>query len=598
MHPAKVCLALLGVVLVLVAMPAEAATQQRTALIIGNATYASNPLRNSVNDAMDMAAALKHIGFTVTLLSNATLRTMDEAVRTFSAQLRQGGVGLFYYSGHGLQIAGENYLLPIGARIDREQDVPYEAFPVGRVLGGMEDARNPFNIVILDACRDNPLASSTRSTRKGLAPMQAAQGLLIAYATAPDRVAYEDDGRNGIYTAHLLQHITTPGLSVEHMFKQVRAGVVKVTGGKQVPWESSSLVGDFSFTPSPATPAPATSGAPGALAPTPTLPAGPDPEMTMWSLVERSTHPEDFGTFLKTYPESRFAPIARLKLQQLQRQEAAAQPSAGSPGAPAGQRLGKEAAKTTDSSSSEEITPADRQSIPGKIVAPESVPGPPMGTPSLPVVSAKQRPAPVAPVEKPAGPAAPTAPAPAATPAPPAQQVQVARLEPTPPQGTPPLKREEQIGSFIKYDNGTALDTRTNLMWMTQDFHNIEGRAPKDWDEAMAWAEKMNRQGYGGHSDWRIPTTEEYKKIYDSKKTKQSHAGTRVGYPEAFVDGGGTWFWTFDVINNPMVNSDPSPQRAREAWGVAFNYGREAARAKNHSQDTSVRLVRWQGKRP
>jgi hypothetical protein len=176
--------------------------------------------------------------------------------------------------------------------------------------------------------------------------------------------------------------------------------------------------------------------------------------------------------------------------------------------------------------------------------------------------------------------------------------VQVARLEPTPPQGTPPLKREEQIGSFIKYDNGTALDTRTNLMWMTQDFHNIEGRAPKDWDEAMAWAEKMNRQGYGGHSDWRIPTTEEYKKIYDSKKTKQSHAGTRVGYPEAFVDGGGTWFWTFDVINNPMVNSDPSPQRAREAWGVAFNYGREAARAKNHSQDTSVRLVRWQGKRP
>jgi hypothetical protein len=214
------------------------------------------------------------------------------------------------------------------------------------------------------------------------------------------------------------------------------------------------------------------------------------------------------------------------------------------------------------------------------------------------VESAKQRPALVAPVEKPAVPAAPAIPAPAATPAPTAQQVQVARLEPTPSQGAPPLKPEEHIGFFIKYDNGTALDTRTQLMWMTRDFRNIEGRAPNDWDEAMAWVEKMNQQRYGGYNDWRIPTVAEYKAVYDSKKTKQSHGGKRVGYPDVFVDGGGTWFWSPEVPNNPMINSDPNPQRAREAWGVAFNYGREATRAKNHGQDTSVRLVRWQGKRP
>jgi hypothetical protein len=170
--------------------------------------------------------------------------------------------------------------------------------------------------------------------------------------------------------------------------------------------------------------------------------------------------------------------------------------------------------------------------------------------------------------------------------------MQVARLEPTPPQGVPPLKREEHIGSFIKYDNGTTLDTRTNLMWMTQDFRNIEGRAPKDWDEAMAWAAKMNQQRYGGYGDWRIPTVEEYKTVYDSKKTKQSHTGKRVGYPEVFVDGGGTWFWSPEVPNNPMINSDSNPRNAREAWGVAFNYGREAVRTKLDRQDTSVRLVR------
>ena len=100
---------------------------------------------------------------------------------------------------------------------------------------------------------------------------------------------------------------------------------------------------------------------------------------------------------------------------------------------------------------------------------------------------------------------------------------------------------EEKIGDFLKYANGTALDTRTNLMWMTQDFRNLEGRAPKSWDEAMAWADKMNQQRYGGYSDWRVPTDAEYKALYDPRRSKRSYAKEPVGYPEAFEDGGGEW---------------------------------------------------------
>src|SRR5205807_3999557 len=146
------------------------------------------------------------LGFEVTLVRDADLRTMREAIDAFSQQLRQGGVGLFYFAGHGVQVSGENYMLPLGMHIRREQDVPYEAVPVGHILGGMEDANNLLNIIILDARRDNPFARSWRSIQRGLAPIQAAPGTLIAYATAPGKVANDGSGRNGVYTAHLLRH--------------------------------------------------------------------------------------------------------------------------------------------------------------------------------------------------------------------------------------------------------------------------------------------------------------------------------------------------------------------------------------------------------
>jgi len=223
------------------------ASDRRTALVIGNGAYKSSPLRNPVNDATDIANALRKFGFFVILKTNANQRTMEDSIRDFGKKLRLGGVGLFYFAGHGLQVKGRNYLIPIDTVIETESDVRYEAVDAGRVLGKMEDAGNDLNIVILDACRDNPFARSFRSSGKGLARMDAPKGSLIAYATAPGSVAADGDGRNGIYTKYLLKHISNQNLKVEEVLKQVRIGVINETDEKQIPWESSSLTGDFYF---------------------------------------------------------------------------------------------------------------------------------------------------------------------------------------------------------------------------------------------------------------------------------------------------------------------------------------------------------------
>jgi uncharacterized protein YraI len=232
-------------------------TSRSTALVIGNAAYPVGPLQNTVNDATDMAATLRRLGFDVTLLRDAPLQKMEEAVNAFNLRLRQGGMGLFYFAGHGVQVDGENYLLPLNARIERQQDVRYQALPMGRVVGAMEDAGNGLNIVILDACRNMPFTRSWRSSQVGLAPPSTARGMLIAYATAPGGMAADGADRNGVYTKHLLQAMTLPGLSIEQVFKQVRSGVVTETDGRQTPWESSSLLGEVVFVPSPAPTVPA-----------------------------------------------------------------------------------------------------------------------------------------------------------------------------------------------------------------------------------------------------------------------------------------------------------------------------------------------------
>jgi hypothetical protein len=294
------------------------ASEKKVALIIGNGDYINAPLRNPFNDATDMASTLKQLGFKVTLITNADQRTMERSIRSFGRKLRQGGVGLFYYAGHGLQVKGRNYLIPIDAVIESESDVKYSSVDAGLILGKMEDAGNNLNIIILDACRNNPFARSFRNGEQGLAKMDAPTGSILAYSTAPGSVAADGDGRNGLYTEMLLKHMDQPGVDLPHLFMNVRKSVVSATNQKQVPWESSSLIGDFYFR---------------------QLNSGPkqaeraidiqkrkaikkfDAEEEMWAAVKYSEMISDYKAFLKEYPNSRFRGAANIKIKQLERRE-------------------------------------------------------------------------------------------------------------------------------------------------------------------------------------------------------------------------------------------------------------------------------------
>lgn len=223
------------------------------ALVIGNGSY-RQPLHNALNDAADIAKALRQLDFEVLHREDLTLRQMEDAVRKFGDALIGASVGLFYYAGHGVQVGGINYLLPLRADIQREDELKYQALSADLVLDKMRAADSRTNVVILDACRDNPFQRSRAlAGLGGLAPMSAPHGTVIAYATGPNSVASDGvDGRNGLFTAHLLQIMRRPGVPIEQVFKEVRRRVHKDSGGRQTPWETSSLQGDFYFVPAAA----------------------------------------------------------------------------------------------------------------------------------------------------------------------------------------------------------------------------------------------------------------------------------------------------------------------------------------------------------
>ena len=225
---------------------------KRVALVVGNSKYPTSPLRNPGNDARAIAKSLKDLGFEVTLRENASQRDLAVAIRQFGSSITPGSAALFYFAGHGMQVKGRNYLVPVDADIQVEDEVPYSAIDANLVLDKMEVGKSAVNIVILDACRNNPFSRRFRSAATGLAEMIAPIGTLIAFATAPGSVAQDGAGENGVYTKHLLESIAVPGLPVEQMFKRVRVGVARETNEGQVPWESSSMKGDFAFREAPA----------------------------------------------------------------------------------------------------------------------------------------------------------------------------------------------------------------------------------------------------------------------------------------------------------------------------------------------------------
>ena len=230
----------------------EAMVGPRVALVIGNGRYQhSNVLANPANDAADISTSLRKLGFEVIEGRDLDKRGMEDRVRQFGRKLDGAKLALFFYAGHGLQVGGRNYLIPIDGKLERQGDLSFETIDVSQVLAQMESEQR-VNLVFLDACRDNPLSRSfarslgTRSSAvgQGLASIQSAVGTMIAYATQPDAVALDGTGRNSPFTTALLKHINTRGLEIGSMMRRVRAEVVQVTGGKQVPWDHSSLLGD------------------------------------------------------------------------------------------------------------------------------------------------------------------------------------------------------------------------------------------------------------------------------------------------------------------------------------------------------------------
>ncbi|MFM8331394.1 MAG: caspase domain-containing protein [Candidatus Methylumidiphilus sp.] len=287
----------------------------RLALVIGNKDYASAPLQNPVNDARDIKAALEQVGFRVIYRENATKMKIVEAVREFKSGLGPDSVGVVYFSGHGAQADGENYLIPVGADIRSKAELQEFAYNARMILGEMEDAGNRVDILILDACRNNPF-KGFRGGADGLAMMSGPKGSLIAYATAPGSVAADGasgNSHNGAYTGYLKQYLTQPGLTVEQLFKKVRQNVI-AQNPQQVPWENSSITGEFCF-----------AGCEGGSTQTELPPAAPvanpqQQETAFWNGVRDSDNPVDFEEYLKEYPEGQYVNLARNNIKRLRRQ--------------------------------------------------------------------------------------------------------------------------------------------------------------------------------------------------------------------------------------------------------------------------------------
>lgn len=289
--------------MIVLGLAGQGFAESRIALIIGNGAYSDiGPLENAGNDSELIANTLEDVGFEVILVRDANQRSMKKAIIDFGRRLRSAGpdtAGLFYYAGHGIQARERNYLMPIEARPQDSADLDLMGVEVNWVLAQMESAGNRTNIIVLDACRNNPFAASDRSINRGLARIEPPTGSFVAYATAPGAVAADGDGVNSPFTLALAAAISEPDLAIEQVFKRVRVEVIKSTNGLQTPWDSSSLVDDFYF-----------------ITDTPVPDVDPA-ELSLWQGVSESGDPNRVALFLQVFPNSHFAPKARALLREL-----------------------------------------------------------------------------------------------------------------------------------------------------------------------------------------------------------------------------------------------------------------------------------------
>jgi hypothetical protein len=281
--------------------------ERRLALVIGNANYGRSPLVNPIHDAESVATELRSLGFLVDVSTNVNLRQLTQAIDAFAGHLQTGDLALFYYSGHGIQATGENYLLPVDYQAATEADVPYVAYSANRLRDKMERSGARLRIIILDACRNNPFDAS-KGGPSGLAAMDsAAEGTMIAYATGDNRTASDNPGRqNGLFTEHLLSALREPGLDLHDIFKRVKQEVYYASNKLQNPFTYDDVAGTYYFRP------------PGTAVNTPA-----ESRMVAsdagWELIKDSTNPADFDEFVKAFPESNLAATARSRAAELRR---------------------------------------------------------------------------------------------------------------------------------------------------------------------------------------------------------------------------------------------------------------------------------------
>ncbi len=294
---------------------ATAHAEPRLALVIGNAHYASAPLSNPKSDAELMAKTLRGVGFDVTLLVDADQAAMKRAIVELARRLRSAeAVGLFYYAGHGVQVDGENYLIPVGADIASQEEVALNGVSLTELLRTLDRGPSGLNIAILDACRDNPFPARTRSAARGLAPVRAPGGTLIAYATGPGEIALDGAGANSPYSGALAGEIPTAGAALEEVFRRTRRKVLAATGGKQTPWEHSSLTGEFFFRTRAAEPEASARPVTGAgFTEEPRL-----AELRDWDRIKDSGDPALLRAHIARYPDGLFREIAALKAERIE----------------------------------------------------------------------------------------------------------------------------------------------------------------------------------------------------------------------------------------------------------------------------------------
>ena len=277
-------------------------TENRVALVLGNSAYKSAPLRNPTNDAKDMAAKLKGMGFTVVERNNLTVKQIGSTLREFRSKLTPGSVALVFYAGHGLQIKGENYFPTVDAEIAGEEDVPNQSLSMRQIMDVLGDAKTRLNLVFLDACRNNPYARSFRSSSDGLSKVNAPSGTLISFATRPGSVAADGTGRNGLYTGALLESMDSRGEPIEQVLKRVVTSVKASSKNQQEPWMEGSIEGEFCF---------------GNCMTTLAQMVVSD-DRALWDSVKDSRDVKDLQAYVNKFPRGLFAEVAGNRIKSIE----------------------------------------------------------------------------------------------------------------------------------------------------------------------------------------------------------------------------------------------------------------------------------------